>query len=580
MKKSISFTILKRTILSNWVYLMSLLIFSILVAIISAVNPIVFQKIIDEAIPSKNSNAVILYVALITCLPIINTILTNFKNKIGYKFSDICSKELRKQCFEKCLFMQLSSFDKIGSQKLMSTITRSVGRITELYIYGDLVNFVTNIVQFFVIIFILNSFDKKISLISCFAIPFLLIIIKLFSEKTAKNEKKYLEHLSKGEKFLLQCFYGIKTIRAFNGQKNEEDSFDNWLETNTKLGWKIKSSHNLVRTILPNAISQFILGILFIVCSFLIMQSKMTVGILVAIISYVPLLISSINGLLSIQAGKAAISKVLKDIDEIVESPQEIILNTPILPTLNEPVFQFENVEFSYERGDFSLVVNDLTINKGDFLIIVGGSGGGKTSIIDILNKFYDIKSGKALFYGEDFSKLSPTNIRENIATVLQDTYIFNKSIKENIIYPQNSANDITEVLEKSQLTDFINSLPEKEATIIDDFGENFSGGECQRICLARALFKNSEILLFDEPTAALDAITSKKIFDMLKNENLNNNKTIIIITHDIGKISYATKVAVVNNGDIVEYGVPKDLLNNDGYLKQLYNSQQNNKKD
>ena len=558
---------------------MVLLIFSIIVSIISAINPIIFQKIIDDAIPAKNSDAIIFYVTLATCLPIINTILTTLKNKTGYKFSDICSRELRKQCFEKCLFMRLSSFDKIGTQKLMSTITRSVGRITELYIYGDLVNFVTNIVQFFVIILILNSYDKKISLISCFAIPFLLIIIKLFSEKTAKNEKKYLEHLSKGEKFLLQCFYGIKTIRAFNGQKNEVDTFDNWLETNTKLGWKVKSSHNLVRNILPNAISQIILGVLFIVCSFLIMQNKMTVGILVAIISYVPLMISSINGLLSIQVGKAAISKILKDIDEIIESPQEIISNTTFNPALDKPVFQFENVEFAYARGDFSIVINDLTINKGDFLIIVGGSGGGKTSIVDILNKFYDIKDGNTLFYGENFSNLSPTYIRENIATVLQDTYIFNKSIKENIIYPQTFANDITEVLEKAQLTDFINNLPEKEATIINDFGENFSGGECQRICLARALFKNSDILLFDEPTAALDAITSKKIFDMLKNENLNNNKTIIIITHDIGKISYATKVAVVDNGKIVEYGAPEDLLNKDGYLKLLYDSQQSNQK-
>ncbi len=576
MKRSISFKLLKKIIANNAFYVVALFVLSVIVAVISAINPIIFQRIIDETIPNHDFNKLVLYVSLITCLPIINTLLINLKNKVGYKFSDICSKELRNQCFEKALSMQLSFFDKIGSQKLMSTITRSVGRITELYIYGDLVNFVTNIVQFIVIVLILNSFDIRISLIAGFAIPVLLIIIKLFSEKTASQEKAYLNHLNVGEKFLLQCFYGIKTIKAYNGEKSEINTFDNWLDNNSKLGWKIKSTHNLVRNILPNAISQIILGVLFVICSFSVMKSQMSVGILVAIISYVPLMISSVNGLLSIKVGKAAISKILTDIDEIIESPQEKMTNIQIDTQTDKPIFQFENVEFSYERGDFSLAVNNLNINKGDFLLIVGESGGGKTSIVDIINNFYEIKGGKVYFYGEDFSVLSPNAIRDRIATVLQDTYIFNKSIRENIIYPENSEVNIDKVLDKAQLTDFINSLPEKEFTIINDFGENFSGGECQRICLARALFKNSDILLFDEPTAALDAITSKKIFDMLKEENANSKKTIIVITHDVGKISYATKVAVVNSGTIVEFGTPKELLDNNGHLKALYNSQQN----
>lgn len=309
------------------------------------------------------------------------------------------------------------------------------------------------------------------------------------------------------------------------------------------------------------------------------MENNMTVGSLVAIISYVPLMISTINGLLSINVGKAAISQLLKDIDDIINAPQEKCNSKKIDLINNKPIFKFKNVEFSYDRGEFSLMIKSLKINKGDFWLIVGKSGGGKTSIIDIINKFYEIKSGDIKYYGEDYSDLSPDIVREGISTVLQDAYIFNKSIKENIIYPNTSSNGIDDVLEKAQLVDFINNLPEKELTVINDFGGNFSGGECQRICLARALYKNSDILLFDEPTAALDAVTSRKIFNMLKNESIKNNKTVIVITHDISKIAYADNVAVVSNGSIVECGEPDELLKSNGQLTTLYNSQQSNRK-
>lgn len=576
LKNSPTFTLLKQTIKKNLHYLFFLFILSVIVAINTSINPIIFQIIIDDTIPHKDLTKTIICILIICVTPIFNTLLNITKNKIGYKFTDICSKKLRQTCFDKTLYMNFSTFDNIGPQKLMNIITRSVGRITELYIYGDLVNFITNIVQFSVIIFVLYNYDIRISLFSLISIPLLLILLKCFNQKISKYEKAFIDNLMNGEKLLLQCFYGMKTVRSYSGQENEYSDFNKWLIKNSSLGWKTKNIHNFTRTVIPNFISQIVLGCLFIIAALLIINDKLTIGILVAIVTYVPLMISSINSLLSINIGKTAIVKITEDIDLILKAEQESKTTSSFLFQKNKPLLSLENINFSYERDGFSLNIPKLALNKGDFFIIVGGSGGGKSSIIDILNKFYSIESGDIYFNGVNFSEISPNVIRNSISTIFQDTFLFNKNIQENISYPYKTEDNINLFSEKAQLTNFINTLPEKENTIINDFGENLSGGERQRICLARALFKNADILLFDEPTSALDSITSKKIFEMLKKEQINNGKTIILITHDIGKITYASKVAVINDGKLEEIGTPDELLNNNGLLKQMYSAQQN----
>ena len=579
MKKSLAKELIRKAIIKNWYYIVALFLLSVVVACVSSISPLFYKKIIDEAIPEKNLHNLIMYICILVFLPIVNMILSTVRDKTGFFFSDNCSKIMRKTCFERVMLMNYPKFEEIGSQKLMHTITRSIGRITELYLYSDFVNFVTNTVQLIVVFVIVSHFSLKIALLSFLLLPILYGLVHVFSSKAGNVEKKYIEHLDKCEKFLLQCFYGMKTIRSYNGQRTECDNFNNWLNENSDIGWKLQGTHNLIRILIPHSIGQIVLGLLFVGCSVFVIDDSMSIGTLVAIISYVPALISSINGLLSIKVGKSSISKILPDIDSILLSEAERNNSQIELISDNENVVSFSNVFFSYGRGEFNLKIKELCIKKGEFISIVGTSGGGKTSIIDILNAFYPIKDGNVEFYNTQLSRINPNVLREHVTSVFQDVYVFNKSIEENISYPNTpDKKKINDVIEKSMLKAFVDALPERENTIINDFGSNFSGGECQRISLARAFYKDSDVLILDEPTAALDAVTSEKIFNYLLFLNKNRGKTIIMITHDIGKAILTDKVVVIENGQVEDIGVPIELLKHNGKFKLLNDAYQNKK--
>lgn len=352
--------------------------------------------------------------------------------------------------------MKYPKFEEIGAQKLMHTITRSIGRITELYLYSDFLNFITNTMQLAVVFVIISHFSIKIALLTFVIIPVLYGVVRIFSGKVGKSS---------------------------------------------------------------------IAG-----------------------------LIPDINSVLS---------------PESEQSPNQI----ENLPRVDNIIY-FNNVTFSYGRGDFSLKIKELRINKGEFVAIVGTSGGGKTSLLDILNGFYPVKDGSIKFYNEELPQINPNSLRELITCVFQDVYVFNKSVAENISYPDKPDKErINYVIKKAALSEFIESLPEKEETVISDLGSNFSVGECQRISLARAFYKDSDIFLFDEPTAALDAVTSENIFASLVSECNEMSKTVITITHDIGKALLADKVVVIDNGVVEDIGEPEELLNHNGKFSLLYDA-------
>lgn len=577
MKNSLANKLLKEAVIKNWYYVFILFLLSIIVACVSSISPLFYKKIIDEAIPEKNIYNLIVYICILVFLPILNMVLSNVREKAGFLFSDNCSKVMRRACFERALFMNYPNFEEIGAQKMMHTITRSIGRITELYLYSDFVNFVTNTVQLIVVFIIIQHFSVKIALLSFVLIPILYIIVHVFSGKAGNVEKMYIEHLDKCEKFLLQCFYGMKTVRSYNGQHTENVNFDEWLNENSSIGWKLQRTHNLIRVLIPHSVGQIVLGFLFVICSIFVINDSMSIGTLVAIVAYIPTLISSINGILSIKVGKSSISKILPDIEAILLSEIEENENQTEQITNYKNAFCFNNVTFSYGRGDFNLKIKELSINRGEFVAVVGTSGGGKTSILDILNGFYPVKDGDVMFFNEYLSRINPNFLRKQISSVFQDVYVFNKSIAENISYPDPpDKKKITNVIEKTMLKEFVNSLPEKENTIINDFGSNFSGGECQRISLARAFYKDSDVFLLDEPTAALDAITSEIIFNYLISQNKENGKTIIMITHDIGKALLADKVVVIDNGIVEAVGNPNELIKQNGKFKSLCDAYQN----
>ncbi len=573
--KDNSSTLLQKTIKKNSKYLAAILLLSAVSSVLNSLNPIFYKKIIDEAIPDKNGRLVIICVALMAAIPIISVAVSTLRQRCGYRFSINCENSLRKHYFAKILRMNYPAFIRFGPVKLMTVITRSIGQISVLYLKTDLVRGVSDIVSIIVIFVILLQYSVIIAITTFVVVPVIYFIIKAFEKKVAALRMQELKHKNNLEKYLLQILNGMKTVRSYSGQEKEINSFDEWVRKNADLDWKVEKQNMTLRAYIPTAVAQIVLGCIFTVCAFTVMKDSMTLGTLVAVISYVPQLIGNIRDFMNMEVSKASIMDIVNDLDTLLNEEDEYSGGDKT-ETVSNGVLAFKNVDFTYGRENFDLKIDNLEINEGDFITIVGTTGGGKSSIMDIINKFYPVTDGCVSIGGKNIDEISTDTLRNHISTMFQDVYMFNGTIAENISYPEKpDMAKINEVMKKAQLSGFVDKLPGKTGEMVKENGANFSGGECQRIALARMLYKDSDIFLLDEPTAALDAGTSKAIFDMLENESKSRGKTVICITHDAGKAVYGNKVIVVNDGRIVEFGCPEELLKQDGAFASLYNAQQ-----
>lgn len=371
----------------------------------------------------------------------------------------------------------------------------------------------------------------------------------------------------------------MKTVRSYNAYSNAEKDFENGYERFNKAEWEFRKNECLARDVLPTAASQIVIGAAFAVGAVFAVKGQMTIGALIAVIAYLPSLVSSLNGIMKAKLSINSIENILGEFDNILNLDDE--KSSSVLPDFSaDTVVSIENADFSYDRENFNLHIDNLEIKKGEFVAIVGGSGGGKSSVMDIVNKFFAVKSGNIKLFGKNIDEIDTDSLRGMYSVAPQNTFLFNDTVEKNISFPQEpDSARINEVIEKAQLREFVDGLPEREKTVISDFGENISGGESQRISIARALYRDAPVMLLDEPTAALDAETSKKIFDMLSAENRVNGKTILMITHDVKKAFYADKEVVIDGGRIAESGTPEELQKNDGLFNTLLTAQaaQNN---
>lgn len=566
---------------SKWYLILLIVLFTVFSVALNSLSPLVYKAIIDNVIPSKTLLELSINIIILIAIPITGLVVFFFKDRTIYFLSDQISQLLRKKSFSHCLEMQYSAFEKFGVQKLLLIITRSIGQICDVFISGDLIILITNVIQLTVVFVILSILKWQIALLCLSIVPFSYFIIKNQRKKVGNLEKKLFGLLNKGENFLLHSLVGIKTIRSYNGENYENKRFQNWLEENKKIGWKIKSAHSFTRSILPTIVQQIMFGVIFIISVYYIKNENMTIGSLIAVLSYVPIVFQSINELLSIQIGLATIENSTDNLDDIFNSELETGKDE-YEENGKDNLIQFSNVTFSYGRDKFNIVIPSLIIHKGEFVAIIGESGGGKSSVFDILCKFHPTMQGEIFINGQDIKNISPESLRNKVSFVSQEVFLWNESILNNIIYPNETVDmkKFNSVIKATSLNNFINNLPAKEGTILSDFGSQLSGGERQRIAIARALYKDSDIILLDEPTSALDSISSKLIFKTLMDQKFHSFKTIVMITHDVSKSLLADKVIVIKDGKIAEQGSPSDLLKQDGNFTKLLHAQSNGNKE
>lgn len=566
--------LIKKCMIEKILLLFGILLVSIIVVLLTSLSPIVYKMLIDDCIPNGLTNQIIIYVMILVCIPLLKLLLSFGKDRLVYNFSNTISEALRKCAYSACLNMEYEQFEKIGYQKAKQTLTREVGQICDVFLFGECLSAMNNGLQIVITFVVLLHLNLPLALGSFCVFPILYLVINKSKNNVSGLERKLMRLLGKCDNYLTHAFMGIKTIKSFNAQSYEMKEFEAWLDENREVNWKIKSAHAFARTILPNVVQQITYGLLLVICAYFVIKGQMTMGTLLASVSYVPILFTSMNALMGTKIGYASVSNSIKNLDELMDSRQEMGEIREIYP--NEYAVQIHDLHFSYDRSDFQIQIDDLDIKKGEIVAVVGDSGSGKSALFDVLCRFYKVEKESVRVFGEKLNDIEPNTLRNLFRLVSQDTFLWNKSIEENILYPKRIEDKeeerYNECIKKAGLLSFLETLKQKDKTVLGDFGSQISGGEKQRIALARALYSDFQVLLLDEPTAALDSIRSELVFDTILAQK-EKQKTVIVITHDIANAMRADTILVMKNGKIIEKGTPDELILNETQLKKLYQS-------
>lgn len=482
-------------------------------------------------------------------------------------------KDYRAQIFEHIHIQPLSFFHNHPTGTLISRIISDV-TLMQQAVSSALVGILRDFFSVVVLMGIVFYLNWKLALFSFLVLPVAAFPIIKFSKIFRRLSTRSQEETAQVSNMLYETITGNRIVKAFNMEGHENKRYNNQLDT--LFGITVKDAkfrclqHPLMEFIGGIAIAMFIwFG------GKLVIGGAMTVGEFFAlmtslVVAYDPVKrIGKVNS--TVQQGLAAATRVFAIID-IVPAISDKADAAELPPFKN--CIEFKSVGLKYEDGTEALKDINLQVPNGQTLAIVGHSGGGKTTLTNLVPRFLEVSKGSIEIDGCDIRQVTMRSLRAQIAMVTQQTILFNDTVRNNIAYGSfdRSEKDLIKAAEAAHALDFIKELPQGFETIIGEGGARLSGGEKQRISIARALLKNAPILILDEATSALDTESEREVQSAL--ENLMKNRTTFVIAHRLSTIKNADRIIVVKNGRIVEDGTHDELLNLHGEYEQLYTMQ------
>ncbi|MBQ1422790.1 MAG: ABC transporter ATP-binding protein, partial [Firmicutes bacterium] len=369
---------------------------------------------------------------------------------------------------------------------------------------------------------------------------------------------------------------GQLLVKLFGKEEEEYGKYKAVNEKMIKLNIKERMAGRWFFVVL-NTVTSIGPMLLYLMGGILIMRydSALTVGDITALVALLGKTYMPVNSLLNIQVDWMRAMAMFTRVFEYFDMPVEIKdPEDPVIPKANTGEVEFRNVDFSYDGTKLNLKDINFKLESGKSIAIVGPSGSGKSTIINLIPRLYDVKDGSVTFDGVDVRELSLGFLRKNVGVVSQETYLFNGTIRQNLQYadPEATEEDMIEALKKANIYDFVSTQEKGLDTEVGNRGLKLSGGEKQRISIARVLLKDPSLLIFDEATSALDSISEKKIQEAI--EPIIKERTSILIAHRLSTILAADEILVVKDGEIVERGQHSDLVRQGGVYTELYTTQ------
>ena len=569
MKNSASnpvLSIIRKALMKKKTTLFAVACLCVFSALLPSLTPLVYRQIVDAIIPAKDYRSLCIYIPALAAIPVCTSLLHNFRNIHAYRLSDSLNRTLRCALFEKTLSLTQSAFRKFGANALVYRVTRACGQIGDVFLNNTVISFVNSsltLIMVFIPMFIL---DPMLALAVLLAFPLIYLLLGNVKKHVRDSDKRLMEVLMKGEQIIHEAFQGIRVVKLNGGYARQISLLKQWLDSHTAAKLNTSKIHEFEMTTLPEMCVQLLYGLIFILGALLVMSGRMTTGVLIAFIAYVPQAFNAIKTLLRIQVTYKSVEPTIQSVNEIFEAESEPTGSLPASPATGGIAFQ--NVSFSYSK-DAKFALHDLNfeIRPGEAVAIVGETGGGKSTIFDLILRMQLPSSGRIELNGTDIQTIRLDDYRALFSVVQQDHFLWSDTLENNIVYPDDNADSarLSRAASDAQLSSFAGNLPDGMNTLMGERGQAVSGGERQRISLAHALYQGRDILLLDEPTSALDAGTEAAVRDMLL--TLRGRKTILSITHRLSAIMDYDRVLLLKEGALAESGSPRELAAKEGGL-------------
>ena len=552
-----------------------LIFLTLSLSILQPIRPYITQIIIDDYVSLNDLDGLRNMIFLLFSLLIINAIVMYFHTYLSGWLGQNIIKDIRIRLFSHLQNFKLQFFDKTPIGRIVTRNVSDIETIADIFGQG-IATIIGDILQLFGIVVLMFYINWKLTLISLATLPFLFLTTYIFKEKVKLSFNNVRNAVANLNSYVQEHIIGMNIVQIFGNEEKEYERFKDINETHLKANLKAVLYYSIYFPVME-LFTSIGLGLLIWYGSNQLFSEEVTLGVLVAFIMYLQLFFRPIRSIAdrfnTLQMGVVSSKRIF----DLLDRNEEIDSNEKLKDIQLNGDVEFKDVWFAYNDEEYVLKNISFKINSGESVGFVGSTGSGKTSIINLINRFYDFQKGTILVDGNDIKDYNLSSLRSNLGMVSQDVFLFSDSIYNNITLFNDSIkeDEVWNAIKKVGAEKFINKLPNGLQFDVKERGISLSVGQRQLISCIRIMLYDPKIILLDEATSSIDSesetMIQKAISEILK------NRTSIVVAHRLSTIKEVDKIIVIDSGEIKEIGSHKDLIQSNGFYKKLYEMQYKN---